>query len=117
MKKKLYKSIDKRTGYEEGMTVSLSEEELIKTPFNVFLEKIPEEKEKEETEKTKNIVEKEELRKLLEEKGLSKGRTKKVIEKFTLEELQKGVANPGIDPITDNWINKEFGKKLTKKEK
>jgi hypothetical protein len=43
-----YKSLDIRTGYPEGEVAELSYDELVITPFNVFLQKIEPEKKIEE---------------------------------------------------------------------
>ena len=106
--------MDVRTGHNEGEVVELTDEELNKLPFNVFMKLIDENKEedKEKVEEAKKQKEKDDLRVLLLDKGLSTQRTEQVVEKYgSLEELEKNVDKAGIDDLTDELLKKEFNKK------
>lgn len=117
-----YTSKDSRTGYAEGSVVELSKEELDKTPFNVFLE--AEKKVVSDAEFEKKSVEdaeKEEAKALEDDllnKGLSAKRTKIVVEKYkSKEEMVKNVEKIGVDPLTDEFIRKNYAPLSEKNKK
>jgi len=111
--KKKYRSMDNRTGYNEGAIVELTGEELNKLPFNVYMESVDEEKDEEKAEVQK---EKDDLRILLLNKGLSTQRTEKVVEKYgSLEELEKNLSKAGIDELTDEFLKEELSIKKVPK--
>lgn len=115
--KEKYMSKDSRTGFVEGEIVELTLEELGKIPFNVYLEKVSDVKDKKKIEEAEKNGEKEDLRQLLLDKGLSVLRTDKVVTKFeNHDNLVKNADNAGIDEVTDKFIKDEFGKPV-KKEK
>lgn len=116
--KRKFQSMDVRTGHKEGEIVELTDDELNKLPFNVFMKLVDEEKEKDKVEENTKQKAKDELRNVLLNKGLSTQRTDSVVEKYgSLEELKKNVDNAKIDELTDEWLKKELGKTLSQKPK
>ncbi len=108
---KKYQSMDVRTGHKEGEVVELTDEELNKLPFNVFMKLVDGEKEedKEKIEEAKKQKDEDDLRVLLLGKVLSTQRAEKVVEKYGCEEaLKKNVDKAGIDEVTDEFLKKEF---------
>lgn len=110
--------MDSRTGTQEGSMIELTDDELNKVPFNVFLKKMGIIDDKENIEKASKDKLKEDLRSLLIGKGLSINRTSKVLDKYSsLEELTKNASKAGIDELTDEFLKKEFGLKPKQNKK
>lgn len=104
-----YESKDDRTGHPEGTIVELSEDELIKTPFNVFLTKIESIDEKKKLDDKKSDADKETFRKELSEKGLSNKRTELVLEQYpSRKDLSKNLKKLKFDDVTNEFLKKEY---------
>ena len=115
--KSKYMSMDDRTGYKEEEIVELTREEFESNPFAVKLRLLEPVDDKVEIEEKENKKELELFKKELSERGLSKQRVKKVMEKYSsLDELKKKSKKAGIDELTDEWVSKEFGSKKEVKE-
>ena len=108
-----YKSNDNRTGYQEGEIVELTNDELNKLPFNVcmqMMEPVDDKKKIEDSEDQKKIVD---MKEALRNRGLSPKRIDKIVEKYpSLTELKKKASKAGIDPLTDEFIKKQYGRKV-----
>lgn len=116
--KKKYLSMDSRTGYREGEIAELTMNELNSLPFNVYMKQLDKDRAEVLLEDQNEKQAKEALRKKLRGLGLSKNRTAAVIEKYPREDFLVEKANAvGIDPLTDAFIKKHFGKDLVKKKK
>jgi len=106
-----YKSTDARTGYKVGAVVELKMEALNALPLNVYMLSL-EEKKGVNLEAIKAEAARADLKANLLDKGLSPGRTEKVLEKYpSLSELKASASDVAIDPLTDELIKKNFSKK------
>lgn len=107
MIKMKFLSEDSRTGFPEGSVVELSSGELDALPFNVKMKLLDSISDSERLAREAEAAEKERLASFLEEKGLSPGRVRKVLEKHaSLEALRGALDSPGVDDLTDEWLKK-----------
>lgn len=118
--KQKYVSMDNRTGYSEGSIVELSVKELNAVPYNVYMRVV-----RDDSSVDKALIDQFQadeagrvLRALLHDRGLSLGRTDKVLRKYPTEALMRAGANKaGIDALTDEFLKKNFGRRKIKKGK
>jgi len=116
--KQKYMSEDIRTGYNEGEIVELTQDELIRLPFNVKMKSVDEKVNSKLISQSKQRKDEIAYSAELSDKGLSLHRIEKVMEKHpTKEDMIKNASKIGVDDITDDWVKKHYGKRKVKGDK